>query len=532
MSANGTTGGRNRRTSRPPNQPVLGKPVRPKGSYERLSGEDFSFLAFENPHVHTHVGATQIFEAGPMRTPGGGINAELYKRAIESILHLIPRYRQRLIWTPIENRPAWVDDPEFNLDYHIRHTALPHPGSDEELKRLTARIMSVQLDHARPLWEMWVVEGLKGDRFAVINKLHHCMVDGRSGMQVAQLTLSPSPKYEIRKPPPYVPRTLPSQSELLRDVLLRRLNLPFQIVAGLRNFRRETTDLGRELRIRLEAVGEVLGWATLPKAVSPLNGPLGPHRRFDWLTTSLAECKAVRDATGCSMNDVLLAAVAGAVREFCISRRVHPSDVEFRAANPVDVRQESDTGRMGNRVSSWLVKLPIGEPDPRKRLDQIHEVTEALKSSRQALGVDMMMAVADWQPATMLSLGLRATNRSASMIVTNIPGPPKPLYLLGARLLEMYSCVPLLENQGVGLTIISYDGTLCWGFNADYELVPDLRNFVKMNVASFEELVRATTARATAKAVGESAGVAASAGAAGKSVKRRHRGSSVRHSMS
>jgi len=530
MSQNRASGRSKRRVTRRPEKPDLATGVVRKYSYERLSGQDRSFLAFENPHVHTHVGATQIFEAGPMRTADGGINADLYKRAIEGVLHLIPRYRQRLMWTPIENRPIWVDDPEFNIDYHIRHTALPRPGGDEELKKLTARIMSHQLDRARPLWEQWVVEGLQGDRFAVISKLHHCMVDGTSGIDVAHLTLSPTPKYEIRKPQPYVPRTSPSEWALLKDSLTRRLNLPFQVVSGWRHFRRETKDLRRELRTRVEAVAEVLGWATLPRAESPLNGALGPHRRVDWLATPLADCKAVSKATDCSVNDILLATVAGAVREFFLSRRVHPGDIEFRAANPVNVRQESERGKMGNRVSSWLVLLPIGEPDPRKRLAQVHELTEGLKSSKQALGVDMMMAVAEWQPAVMLTMGLRATNRSANMIVTNVPGPPQPLYLLGARLLEMYSTVPLLENQGMGITILSYAGKMCWGINADYELVPDLRNFVKMIGTSFTQLVRATTASAATEAAhtGESAGANVPAAAVGRGTKRRHRGSSER----
>lgn len=523
MSPSQPTSGKRQMKRRPEPRELPAAALR-SSSYERLSGQDFSFLAFENPHVHTHVGATQIFEAGPLRTADGGIDAGLYKRAIDAVLHLIPRYRQRLMWTPIEHRPVWVDDREFNIDYHIRHTALPHPGGDEELKKLTARIMSHQLDRARPLWEQWVVEGLQGDRFAVISKLHHCMVDGSSGIDVARLTLSPTPKYEIREPQPYVPRTPPSAWELLRDSLIRPLNLPFQVAAGWRQFRRETKDFRSELRIRVEAVAEVLGWVTLPRAESPLNGTLGPHRRVDWLTTPLAECKAVSTATGCSVNDVVLATVAGAVRDFFLSRRVHPGDIEFRAANPVNVRQEAERGKMGNRVSSWLVQLPIDEPDPSKRLARVHEVTQGLKSSKQALGVDMMMVMAEWQPAAMLAMGLRATSRAANMIVTNVPGPPRPLYLLGARLLEMYSMVPLLENQGMGITIVSYDGKMCWGVNADYELVPDLRNFVRMIGTAFAQLVRATTTRPAPQPDDpkELAGGEIPPVAAGKAAKRRH----------
>jgi WS/DGAT/MGAT family acyltransferase len=460
-------------------------------SYTRLTAQDFSFLVFETPTVHMHVAATQIFEAGPLKTPDGGIDIQAFKRAIAAVLHLIPRYRQRLAWVPIENHPVWVDDRHFNLDYHIRHTALPRPGGEEELRSLSARVMAQQLDRSRPLWETWVVEGLQGDRFAVINKVHHCMLDGVSGVDLAQILLSPVATHEVGEAPQFLPRTPPSGWQLVCDAVLRGLSLPLQAIRGIRELRQETASIGSELAVRVKAVADLLGWAVSPASDTPLNGRLGPHRRFDWLTMSLADFKAVSKALGCTINDLVLATVTGAVRDFLIARHFHPDEVEFRVAAPVSVRRETERGRLGNRVSSWILELPIAETDPLRRLAAIQRVTKSLKATNQALGVETMMAIAEWTPTVLLSLGARAASGPINMIVTNVPGPQFPLYMLGARLLELYPQVPLIENTGLGVALFSYDGKLFWGFNADYELVPDLRSFVKAVDRAFADLARA-----------------------------------------
>jgi WS/DGAT/MGAT family acyltransferase len=456
-------------------------------SYTRLSAQDHSFLVAERRSTPMHVGAIQIYEAGPLRRRDGGIDVATFKRGIESVMHLLPRYRQRLRWIPFEGAPVWVDDRQFNVDYHVRHTALPRPGGSDELKRLAARIMGQELDRSRPLWEMWVVEGLEGDRFGVIAKIHHCMMDGMSGVDVAHILLSPSPDYELHEPMPYVPRTSPTGGELLRDALLRRATIPADMGRALVDFVRSPT-LTTDLRERFDAVRQLVSWAVHPASQSPLNGRLCPHRRFEWLSLPLADVKAASKAFGCSVNDVVLATVAGAVREFCIARRAHPDEIDFRVSAPVSVRRDEDKNRLGNAVSSWIVRLPIDEPDPKRRLEAIHRVTDDLKRSRQALGVQMMMAAAEWAPQALLSLGARAASGPINMIVTNVPGPQFPLYSLGARLLELYPLVPLLENTGLGVALFSYDGRLCWGFNADYDLLPDLRIFVRATDASFREL--------------------------------------------
>jgi WS/DGAT/MGAT family acyltransferase len=447
---------------------------------------------FESPEVYMHISATMIYELGPLRTEDGGIDIDAIKRATESVLHLIPRYREKLAWIPFFNHPVWVDDQDFNLDYHIRHTSLPRPGGLEQLKRLSARIMSHQLDRSRPLWETWVVEGLEGDRFAMITKIHHCMIDGEAGADLAQILMSTDPDHRVpEEAPAYIPRPAPTSVELMLDEVALRASMPLQAVRSIQAFSRETENLRDEITLRARAIGSLLGWAVSPPSETPVNGKLGPHRNFDWLSMELAKVKSVRRALGCTVNDVVLTIVTGAIRRFMVRRRVRPEDIDFRVSAPVSVRHEGDKGKMGNKVSSWIVRLPIGEEDPKKQLAAIHEVTQDLKSSKQALGVEMMMAAAEWTPGVVLSLGARAASGPINMIVTNVPGPQFPLYMLGAKLLESYPQVPLLQGTGIGVALFSYDGKMCWGFNSDYGLLPDLEDFRSAVTESFEELCQA-----------------------------------------
>jgi WS/DGAT/MGAT family acyltransferase len=463
----------------------------PRYSFERLSAQDASFLAAETPSVPMHITGTQVFDAGPLTTADGGIDFPAIKRAVESVLHLIPRYRQRLKWIPFENHPVWVDDHHFNLDYHIRHTALPRPGGDEQLKRLCGRIMDQPLDRARPLWEFWVTEGLAGNRFAIISKMHHCMLDGQAGADLAHILLSLSPQPEPSEPMAYMPRPSPTGMELFRDSLSQRFAMPLRALAGLRQLPRLTAEARADLWMRARALTELLGWAVAPASETPLNGRVGPHRRFDYLVTPLADVKRVAKKIGCSVNDVVLAVVTGAVRDFLVRRRVRPEQVDFRVSAPVSMRRDEQRGEMGNHVSSWIVRLPIDEAEPLVQLERVHAATEELKRSRQALGVETMMAVAEWTPSVLLSLGARAASGPINMIVTNVPGPQVPLYLLGCRLLEVFPQVPLMQTTGIGVALFSFDGKLCWGFNGDYEMVPDLRYFVRAIEISLARLAAA-----------------------------------------
>ncbi|MCZ6465412.1 MAG: wax ester/triacylglycerol synthase family O-acyltransferase [Proteobacteria bacterium] len=459
-------------------------------AYDRLTALDYSFLALEKPNAYMHVASTQIYEAGPLRLEDGGIDAEKFKKLTAAAIHQIPRYRQKLAYIPIENHPVWVDDPDFNIDYHLRHTALPRPGSDEQLKRLSARIMQQHLDRSRPLWEMWLVEGLEGDRFAVISKVHHCMIDGVSGVDLMKVLMSATPEQAIPEEPEYIPRPAPSGLGLLRDEIARRVRLPFQAVSDMRKLVNEAVDVRRELAVRARAVADTLGQSLRRASPTPLNREIGPHRRFDWLSMDLAELKAVRRALGGSLNDVVLTVVSGAVRRFLERRSVNLAELDFRVMTPVSIRSDDERGAMGNRVSAWVVPLPIDEADPLVRLERISKRTAELKESKQAIGADILTQAAEWSSSTLFALGARNVTRLLpfNMVVTNVPGPQVPLYTLGAQMTESYPHVPLMDNLGLGVALMSYNGKICWGFNADYDLLPDLHDFVLAIEDAFEEL--------------------------------------------
>src|SRR5215475_2329220 len=450
-----------------------------------------SFLVMETPSLHMHVASTQIFELGPLATEAGGVDFARIKRFIASVLHRIPRYRQRLHWVPVVGSPVWVDDAEFALDYHVRHTALPRPGSDAQLRQLSARVMAQPLDRTRPLWEICVVEGLAEGRFALVSKIHHCMIDGSSGVDISQILQSRTPERRIGTAPPFVPRPIPSPSELLLRSLRWRLGLPLRALRGLREFRRETEDAWGEIRLRLRVLARLFTEQYGRASASPINGPVGPHRTFGWVDMDLAELKAARRALGCTLNDLVLAIVTGAFRDYLAQRGARPEELEFRIQAPVSVRSEEEKGRLGNRVSGWVVTLPLGEDDPRRQLAAIQETTRDLKESKQALGVEMMMAAMGEMPTSVLSLAMQAASGTINSIVTNVPGPQFPLYLQGARMLAMYPQVPLLQSLGLGIALISYDGKVCWGFNADPKLVPDLDAFLAAIRASHARVLAA-----------------------------------------
>jgi WS/DGAT/MGAT family acyltransferase len=459
-------------------------------AYDRLTALDYAFLAFEKPNAYMHVASTQIYEVGPLRREDGGVDANAIAELTAASLHRIPRYRQKLAYIPIENHPVWVDDHEFNIDYHLRHTSLPRPGTTEQLQRLSARIMQQHLDRSRPLWEMWIVEGLEGDRWALVSKVHHCMIDGLSGVDLMKILMSPTPQRQIPEAPAFIPRPAPTGLALLRDELRRRAALPLDAFRDVRNFVREANDVRREVEIRGRAVAEMLGSTFRRASQTPLNHEIGPHRRFDWLSMELADIKGLRKALGGSINDVVLTIVTGAVRRFLERRHVNPADVDFRVMAPVSVRSDDDEGVLGNRISAWIVDLPIAEPDPRKQLERIGQRTRELKESKHAMGADLLTQAAEWSSSTLLALGARNAIRLMpfNMVVTNVPGPQIPLYTLGAKMLEVYPHVPLTDNLGLGVALLSYNGKLCWGFNADYDLLPDLDAFLAAVEDSFAEM--------------------------------------------
>ena len=459
-------------------------------AYDRLTALDNSFLVLERPDAYMHVASTQTFHAGPLKRPDGGIDADAIKNLIAASLHHIPRYRQKLAWTPLYGNPVWIDDDRFNIDFHVRHTSLPRPGDERQLKRLSARVMQQHLDRRRPLWEMWIVEGLDDDRLALISKVHHCMIDGISGVDIMRVLMSPTVARRMEEVPPFVPRPAPSGLELAGREALRWAGLPLRAARGLGHLLGEARDLRRQIVTSSRSVATALGSSLSLPSSTPINGQIGPHRRFDWMTMDLAEIKRLRKSLGGSLNDVVLTIVTGAVRRLLERRQVRPSDIDFRIMAPVSVRSAAEEHALGNRVSAWIVDLPIHEADPVEQLRTIAGRTAELKQSKDAVAAEMLTQAAEWTPSTLLSLAGRNVNRLLpfNMVVTNVPGPQFPMYMLGAEMLECYPHVPLTDQLGLGIALMSYNGKLCWGFNGDYDLVPDLHNFVTDVEHAFDEI--------------------------------------------
>ncbi|MCX8073335.1 MAG: wax ester/triacylglycerol synthase family O-acyltransferase [Candidatus Binatia bacterium] len=465
--------------------------------YERLSALDASFLGLEDSNFHMHVGAVSIFDAAPVQTPEGGIDIEKIRAAIAARLHLVPRFRQRIAYIPYEKHPVWVDDNRFRLAYHVRHTALPRPGDERTLKRLVGRIMSQPLDRKRPLWEMWVVEGLEGGRFALVSKTHHCMVDGISGADLMSVILSPFPEEDPGVPEPWNPRPQPTPRQLLLDELLRRAEQPLTAAKAIIETLRHPEQRVHEIADAIEGIIETLAPALSPVSQTPLQVEVGPHRRFDWTDMPLIEVKEVKRVLGGTVNDVVLATVSGALRRFFERRGLNPDELEIRAMVPVSVRTHDQRGTLGNRVTQIAAPLPVHIADPVARLHAVTETTKDLKESKQALGGEVLTAISEWTVPNLLvqAVRLAARTRPYNLIVTNVPGPQVPLYLLGAQMRTAYPVVPLFENIGVVVGLFSYNGGLYWGVNADWEHFPDLHDFILDIEHAFAELKQAAEAQ-------------------------------------
>ncbi|MGH8874218.1 MAG: WS/DGAT/MGAT family O-acyltransferase [Acidimicrobiia bacterium] len=467
--------------------------------YERLSHLDASFLALESRETHMHVAGVGVFEAGPLEGPDGGIDIDAVRAHVESKLPYIPRYRQRLAFVPLERSPVWVDEEHFNLDYHVRHTSLPRPGNEAQLKRLAARICSQQLDRAKPLWELWVVEGLESDRFALIGKIHHSMIDGISGVDLLAILLNVAPTGEREDAPEWRPRPVPTGSQLLISEAAKATRRGIDTLTHAGDLLQDGRSVIGDLVRKLEAARQSLssGWLT-PASKTPLNRPIGPNRRFEWTELSLADVKSVRANLGGSINDVVLGTVAGALRHFFLEHRGFPVDhLEYRVMAPVSVRTADQRGALGNQVAMWLVQMPLAEPDPTARLRAVQEITRSLRRTDQALGASTLVQLSAGAPTTLVSLGARLAAdayRPFNMTVTNVPGPQFPMYLLGSRMLAQYPIVPLWAQHGLGIALFSYDGRLLWGLQADWDAVPDFPDFIESIHRSFRELQQAAGA--------------------------------------
>lgn len=459
--------------------------------YDRLSALDATFLALEDANVHMHVGAVQIFDGDGMLGADGGLDIDRIRGLSEPALRRNARFRQRIERIPYFDHPVWVDDPTFRNEYHLRHTSLPEPGDLRQLKRLAGRIFSQKLDPGRPLWELWFVEGLEERRFAVISKIHHCMIDGVSGADLLAGFLQGSadggPDAGM---PRWVPRPAPPAGRLLRDELARRTRLPFAAAAATLGAVGSPRRAIRSARSALEAVAESLVAGLGSASETPLNASVGPYRRFDWTRMEIAAVKEARGDSGGTLNDVVLAVVAGAMRSFLRRRGLDVDALDFRAMLPVNVRAEKEHGKLGNRVSFLMARLPVHERTPEARLARVVETTRKLKGSDTVRGTELVEEISDLGMTSLFAdfAWLGARTRSYNMVVTNVPGPRFPVYMLGAKMREIYPLVPLFTNQALGIALFSYDGGLYWGFNADWDAVPDLHELVEGVQQEFEAL--------------------------------------------
>ncbi|HEX8958780.1 MAG TPA: wax ester/triacylglycerol synthase family O-acyltransferase, partial [Solirubrobacterales bacterium] len=434
---------------------------------DRLSGLDASFLHMERAGAHMHVAEAIVLEGSPP-------SHDEFRDHIASRLHLVPRFRQKLRPVPFnQGRPVWVDDPHLNLDYHVRRSALPPPGSEEQLRNLAARIFSQQLDRSKPLWELWLVEGLSDDRFAIVGKSHHALVDGISGVDITTVLFDTArePAAAPIRPPRWAPRPEPTDLKLLGDALRERATSPREIVRGVRAALRGP----RQVLRGIEATAEMLG-AGMAAPRTPLNVEIGSHRRVAFVRADLGDFKRAKDAHGGTVNDVVLSVVTGALGNYLRARGNDTEGLELRAMVPVSVRAAEEHGALGNRVSAMMAPLPAWCRDPVERLHLVSERMGDLKGSGQAVGAEILTRLTDFAPPTIAAQAarLQPAQRFFNLVVTNVPGPQLPLYVLGRELQDVYPVAFLPENHALAVAIMSYNGKVGFGLLADYDSMEDV----------------------------------------------------------
>ncbi|MFL5822777.1 MAG: WS/DGAT/MGAT family O-acyltransferase [Solirubrobacteraceae bacterium] len=467
---------------------------------DRLSSTDASFLHQEGATSHMHIGGVLIFQGQP--PPFEDVLDHVRGR-----LHLVPRYRQKLAYPPLETgRPLWIDDPCFNLEYHVRNTALPAPGSEAQLLRLAGRIASQQLDKAKPLWELWMVEGLESEadgeeRFALISKTHHSLVDGVSGVDLATVLFDVE---ETPKPPPtdlaaWEPSPEPTGAELVaagaRGMARAAVSMATRTLSAATH---PTEALGR-VRDSAEGVGEIV-WAGLnPAPETPLNVEIGPHRRFAVVRQQLSDYKQVKDALGGTVNDVVLSVVSGALAGWLRSRGIRTEGLEMRALVPVSVRTQHDQGSLGNKLTVMRGPLPVYISDPVARLRHVKKAMDGLKESKQAVGAATLAAVNDLAPPTILAQASRLnfSTRLFNLIVTNIPGPQFPLYVLGRPLQDLFPIAFLPRGHALAVAIMSYNGGIEYGLLGDYDTLDDIQLVAQGLDEALDELLEAARGRSS-----------------------------------
>jgi diacylglycerol O-acyltransferase len=454
---------------------------------DRLTSIDASFLTNETDSSHMHVGAVLIFEGPPPS----------YDDLLEHIrgrLHLVPRFRQKLAFPPMESgRPFWIDDPQFNLTYHVRHSALPAPGSEEQLKRMAARIYSQQLDRTKPLWELWLVQGLERKRFALVSKTHHALVDGVAGVDIATVLFDVKPVPEPAEAEhEWMPNPEPSPAALLARNVEDLASTPLRFARRLEAAVLHPRPAVRDVAEAAEAIGEVAWALANPAPDVPLNTEIGSHRRFEWVRCELATLKRIKNALGGTVNDVVLTVVAGALRRWLHDRGIRTEGLELRALVPMSIRAEDERGQLGNRIAAMRGPLPVYIADPVRRLEAVRESMQGVKSSKQALGAEVISRFNDFAPPTLLAQASRLnfSTRLFNLLVTNVPGPQIPLYMLGRELEDVFPVAFLPENHALAVAIMSYNGSIDFGLLADYDAMEDVEAIASAISDAVEELER------------------------------------------
>jgi diacylglycerol O-acyltransferase / wax synthase len=459
----------------------------PQDHFDRLTAIDASFLHQEGHNSHMHVGAVTIFEGPPPEF-------EEFLDTMRMRLHLVPRYRQKLAEAPLQTgRPVWIDDPNFNLEYHVRQTALPEPGSEDQLMRLASRVFSQQLDRSKPLWETWLVEGLEGNRFALISKTHHALIDGIAGVDMAQVMfdLTPVPQEVPHPDEAWQPAREPNPIELLADGVTGLAKASVGVALRAVGAAARPQESISELREAAEGLGEIV-WAGMnPAPETPLNVEIGPHRRFVGVRNELEDFKTIKNAFGGTVNDVVLTVVSGSLREWLQSRGVRTEGLELRALVPVSIRAPHERGQLGNRIAVMRGPLPVYVEDPVARLQAVRQAMDGLKESKQAVGAEVLTGVQNFAPPTILAHASRLnfSTRFFNLIVTNVPGPQFPLYVRGRELEDVFPVAFLPENHALAVAIMSYNGKINFGLLGDYDALPDIGLIADGIEASLEELV-------------------------------------------
>jgi diacylglycerol O-acyltransferase len=459
---------------------------------DRLSATDASFLTEEKESAHMHIGGVCVFEGPPP-------SYDEFVEHVEARLHLVPRYRQRLAFPPLQSgKPLWVDDPRLNLDYHIRHSSLPAPGDEDQLALLIGRIFSQRLDRSKPLWEMWLVQGLEGNRFALITKTHHALVDGVSGVDLATVLYDANPVPVGLTPPvrPWEPHPEPSEMQLLAKSVPNVTKMPLRVARRMLRAAQHPGETASHATEVAQGLGEIVWELMNPAPKVPLNCDIGPHRRYRWVHASLSDFKVVKDAFGGTVNDVVLAVAAGALRRWLHGRGIRTQGLELRGLVPVSLRTEEERGMMGNRLAVFRAPLPVYAEDPVERLRIVRMEMSKVKQSKQVMGAQAIVGLNDFAPPTVLAQASRLnfSTRLFNMIVTNVPGPQFPLYVLGRELETVVPVAFLPVNHALALANFSYNGKMSFGLLGDFDAMEDIDVVQLGLVSSLRELVDAAAA--------------------------------------